>query len=308
MNRHPGLRLHVVGVAVVAIFMAAPICAQTDSGTVLAPPPAVLPTAPDLTAMDSAFARARRLVVAGQTTTGRQIGDSILAATPTGTDAYGNALYGEAMLAPTADQAELDYQRIIVEYPLSPHAGDALLQLAQLERSRGDRQSAIVHLQRFLRENPGSPSQARTGLWLAQLLFEQNDDVQACGVLKTARAAAPAGDVELQNQMGFYSGRCAAALANAAADSTASADSIKAAAQANEGKYSVQLGAFATKAEAEKMVHALQDHRVDARVDGDRKPYRVRVGHYKTRTEAAQAEARFRKLGYPGFVTKSSEL
>ncbi|HUX32362.1 MAG TPA: SPOR domain-containing protein [Gemmatimonadaceae bacterium] len=284
-------------------------------------------------AIDSAFARARAMVISGQAAAGRSMGDSILAATREGTEAYGRALYGQAMLAPTATDAALDYQRIIVEYPLSAHAGDALLQLAQLERSQGDRASAIGHLQRFLRENPASPERARTGLWLAQLLFEQRSDQTACGILATARSATAPGDVELQNQMNFYASRCATAAANAAADSVARADSVKAAAAAraekrarararetparetsarktapapapaSAGRYAVQLAAYATRAEAEKLVATLHARGIEARVDGDRKPFRVRAGRYKTHAEATKAAARFKALGYAGFVT-----
>ncbi len=293
------------------------------------------PMIPDTTttamraAMDSAFARARRLVMSGQTAAGRQIGDSIAASTREGTETYGEALYGLAMLAPTASAAAVDYGRIIVEYPLSAHAGDALLQLAQIERSQGDRASAIAHLQRYLRENPTSSKQGTTGLWLAQLLFEQNDDARGCGVLSDARAAASPSDVELQNQMNFYSARCAAVVARAIADSIAWADSIKADSTARAtalkrpakkkapamrapntsrpvptsgGRYSVQLAAYETKTAAENLVQTLHRHGVDARVDGDRKPFRVRVGHYKTLAEANTAAADLKRAGYGGFI------
>jgi cell division protein FtsN len=302
-----------------------------------------------LAAMDTAFVRARQLVMEGKAAAGHQIVDSILTATAPGSPAYGNALYGRAMVAPTAADAERDYQRIIVEYPLSAHAGDALLQLAQLERSRGDRSSAIAHLERFLQENPTSTKRGRTGLWLAQLLFEENQDLTACGVLDQARAVTAAGDVELRNQMDFYTARCANALsvvhadsvAKAAADS-ARADSARraeAAKRAAEKRvkakaskpeagdaaskrveprpaprgaespsrstvaYAVQVGAYTTRAEADRAVVRLRSRGLEARVDGDRKPFRVRLGHYKTRVEADRAAAQFKKLGLGGFVT-----
>lgn len=280
-------------------------------------------------AMDSAFARARSLVISGQIAAGRTIVDSILAATPVGTAAYGDALYGRATVAPTAADAAQDYRRIVVEYPLSVHAGDALLQLAQIERSQGDRASAINHLERFLRQNPASTKRARTGLWLAQLLFEQNDDVRACGILDQARSVIPAGDVELQNQMNFYTPRCNAATARARADSVARADSLHAdsvrkaqqrsraraertpkqptkagqSTTSGAGGYSVQVGAFATSAEAEKLATRLRGRGLEARVDGTRKPFRVRVGRYKTRSEATSALVRLKKAGINGFVT-----
>jgi cell division septation protein DedD len=326
----------ILGACLTVVLATLPIrsaAGQSDSSAVRAATPDSTSNQ-SLAVMDSAFARARRLVMSGQTVAGRQIGDSILAATPSGTPAYGNALYGTAMLAPTAAAAQLDYQRIIVEYPLSPHAGDALLQLAQLERSQGNRAGAIGHLQRYLRENPMSAERGRTGLWLAQLMFEQNDDLRACGVLDTARAATSSSNIELLNQMNFYSARCAAATANAAADSAARADSMRAAqraahedsvkrseararsarlererarrttrATATEGRYSIQLGAYATRAQADKLVRTLYNRGIKARIEGDRKPFRVRAGYYRTRADADQALARFKRLGYAGFVT-----
>ena len=317
--------------AVVLLAIAAPMARGQGVDTTTSTP---------VSSMDSAFARARALVVSGQTAAGRAIVDSIFAATPEGTVAYGDALYGRAMIAPTAEDAARDYQQIVVEYPLSMHAGDALLQLAQLERSEGDRASAIGHLQRFLRENPGSAKRARTGLWLAQLLFEENDDVRACGVLQQARAETAPDNVELQNQMNFYGSRCDAATARAQADSAARADSVHAdsvaraeaarkararaaraarppaastppaarpqATDAN-GRYSVQVGAFATEAEARKLVDRLKTRGIEARVDGVRKPFRVRIGHYQSHAEASAALTRFKKLGLDGFVTSANE-
>ncbi len=285
-------------------------------------------TAPPAGAMDSAFARARALVISGQTAAGRRIVDSILTATPTSSAAYGDALYGRATVAPTAADAAQDYRRIVVEYPLSAHAGDALLQLAQIERSQGDRASAINHLERFLRDNPASAKRARTGLWLAQLLFEQNSDTAACRILDQARGTIPPGDVELANQMNFYTPRCNAAAARASADSAARADSVRNAEQRTRqrgratpaskpaperspvvgtGAYSVQVGAFATAAEAQKLVARLRTRGLEARVDGTRKPFRVRVGRYKTRSDAANALMRLKKAGINGFVTTLDE-
>lgn len=269
-------------------------------------------TRKSLAAMDTAFAHARELVMEGKSIEGRRIADSIVTATPPGSPAYGNALYGRAMVAPTAADAERDYQRIIVEYPLSTHAGDALLQLAQLERSRGDRASAIGHLERFLQENPTSTKRGRTGLWLAQLLFEENQDLRACGVLDGARAATAPKDVELRNQMDFYTARCANALSMARTDSTATATAVTAdrarvdslrSTSKSSAAYSVQVGAYTTRAEADRAVARLRGRGLEARVDGDRTPFRVRLGHYKSWAEADKAAAQFRKLGLRGFVT-----
>ncbi|HVZ77229.1 MAG TPA: SPOR domain-containing protein [Gemmatimonadaceae bacterium] len=181
-------------------------------------------------AADSAFARARALVQSGKRDAGRQVVDSILAATPVTSPAYGDALYWRGTLAATAADAEQDYNRVIVEFPLASHAGDALLGLAQLEMSRGDRASATGNLQRYIRENGIDSTHANAGLWLARLLFEQGQDAPACSVLGQARAVVPAGNVELRNQMDYYTEHCADVAAQAARDSAAAAAAAAAAA------------------------------------------------------------------------------
>src|SRR3954470_24118405 len=105
------------------------------------------------TSAESVFARARTLVVNGNGAAGRLLVDSVVAATEPDTPAYAEALYWRATLAATSVDAERDYRRIVVEYPLSPREADALLQLAQLEVARGDRASASIHLERYLLEN-----------------------------------------------------------------------------------------------------------------------------------------------------------
>jgi cell division protein FtsN len=343
-------RTYMVVASLILVGMTPPAGAQDSSAT----------RPVSQAAQDSAFARARQLLMTGQTAAGQHIVDSILATIPPESAAYGNALYGKASLEPTAADAERDYQRIIVEYPLSTHAGDALLQLAQLERSQGKRGAAVEHLQRFLRENPSSPQRAQAGFWLAQLLFEQNDDQHACTVLDEARTATAMQNIELRNQIDFYTVRCQSTRAQLAADSAARVDSIKADSAKRAGKsrrpparrtppprarakakqsappvptrapekakrstppvptqapekttratptvgqYSIQVGAFGTKAEAEKLKIRLRNRGLDARVDGTRTPYRVRIGRYETNAAARSALAQFSKMGIKGFVT-----
>src|SRR4029079_16602359 len=117
----------------------------------------------------------------------RLLVDSMLAATPPGAAEYADALYWRAALASSAASAESDYRRIVVEYPLSPHAGDALLQLANLEVARADRANAGTHLQRLLLENPGRPERGRAGYQLTRVLFEQGDVVRGCIAFGRAR-------------------------------------------------------------------------------------------------------------------------
>ena len=101
-------------------------------------------------ARDSLFLRARKLVLNGNGAAGRVLVDSALNGDDGTRRTPRSLCTGARALAATAADAERDYRRVIVDYPFSPHSGDALLALAQLEMARGDRDPAIDHLQRFL--------------------------------------------------------------------------------------------------------------------------------------------------------------
>ena len=164
---------------------------------------------PRISPSDTVFLRARRLVAEGNGAAGRALVDSALAAAAGGTTDYATALYWRGALSSTAADAERDYRRVIVEYPFSPHSGDALLALAQLEMARGDRDPAIDHLQRFLLQRPNDPDRVRAGIWLGRMLLEQNQPAKGCAVLLRTRASLGDTAVETRNQVDYYAARCA---------------------------------------------------------------------------------------------------
>ena len=174
------------------------------------------PSAPN----DSIFRRARRMVGEGNGTLGRALVDSVLKRAEEGTTAYGDALYWHGALAETAADAERDYRRVIVEYPLSHYADDALLAIVELEQARGDRAGALAHLQRFVREHPASPARGVAALAAARLAFEQRDTRAGCSLISDARNSAPAADIELRNQIDYFGSRCAGVTADASAPAT----------------------------------------------------------------------------------------
>jgi cell division protein FtsN len=160
-------------------------------------------------ATDSLFRRARRLVGEGNGVTGRALVDSLLRAADPTTPAYGDALYWHGALAPTAAEAERDYRRVIVEYPLAYYADDALLAIAELEQARGDRAGALMHLQRYVKEHPGGAGRGIAALGAARLAFEQRDAKVGCAMIAAARTSTAATDVELRNQIEYYGRQCA---------------------------------------------------------------------------------------------------
>lgn len=160
------------------------------------------------TAADAAFERAAALVRDGHGDAGRQIVDSIFVRTRTGTPEHAEALYWRAALAMDTQQAEGDYRRLVVEYPVTRRVDRALLALAQLELARNDRERALAHLQRIEREHPNGDARPTAAFWTARIRFDMNDAPRACAALDDALRLAPAGDVELRNQVEFLASRC----------------------------------------------------------------------------------------------------
>jgi cell division protein FtsN len=157
---------------------------------------------------DPIFVRAQTLVSDGNGAAGRALIDSVIATTPPTARLYPEALFWRASLASNAADAESDYKHIVVDYPLAPQAEDALLRLAQLELARGDREGALIHLQRISRDYPRSKSLARASYWTARVLFEKNDIPNACAANANALAQVGEGEVELRNQIQYQGQRC----------------------------------------------------------------------------------------------------
>jgi tetratricopeptide (TPR) repeat protein len=263
----------------------------------------------------SVFARAKQLVVSGNGAAGRVLVDSVLTATTPDTPAYAEALYWRAALAASSADAERDYRRIVVEYPTSPHSGDALLQLAQLEVARGDRAAAAAHLQRFVAENPTSPDRTRVDLQLVRLLFDQNDIAHGCPALRTALTEIPDTLVETRNQLDYYSPRCVATDIGPGGRVPAPADTVrhdsthaapattKKGATIAQGKYTLQIAAYKAKSDADALAKRLKGRKLDARVVGVSKLFRVRIGRYATRAEAVAEQKALKMKKIDAFVT-----
>jgi cell division septation protein DedD len=277
-------------------------------------------------ASDSVFARAQRMVSDGSATAGRALVDSMVRASRRGSPAYAEAIFWRASLAATSQQAEQDYRRLIVEYPLYARSGDVLLRLAQLELLRGNRDAAALHLRRIQTEHPEFGNQAAASYWLSRVLFEKNDLPGACGAIADAKRLVKPDDVELKNQIDYQDQQCAGVVV-ASVDSAVGTQSpvvqetpassspapaaapkterVPAASPATTGSYSVQIAAYNKLSQATALASRLSKRGFAARVDGKKAPFRVRIGKYETRAEAAAAQARIKKSGINGIVVKA---
>lgn len=80
-----------------------------------------------------------------------------------------HGLWLRAVLTVDAQMAELDLQRLVVEYRGGPFSDEALLRLAQVARARSDPERAEQRLESLLRDYPGSPHVAEARSMLAEL-------------------------------------------------------------------------------------------------------------------------------------------
>ena len=272
----------------------------TAGGAVAAMAQAPLP------ATEPVFARAQRMVTAGQDSAGRAVVDSVLRATAEGAPRYAEGLFWRATFSKTAAAAERDYRRIAVEYPLSPRAQEALFRLAQLEATRGDRASARAHLTRIQREQPSGPMSTRANVMLALLSFGDGDNIAGCAAMSAARENLTAADIELRNQLDYYAPRCAnPATTGAVGDITGVAARNNGRSTQARQEYSVQAAAYDTRGEAEALAKRLSMRGYNVRVIGTSKPFRVRVGRYPTRDRAAEVVREMAQVNVKGIIVEA---
>jgi tetratricopeptide (TPR) repeat protein len=279
----------------------------------------------DSTITDTTFLAAQRLVVEGRGDEGRAIIARELAAVPEGSPRYVEALYWRGALASTAADAERDYKRIIIEFPASRRSESALVGLAQLELARGDRAQAMQHLERVVREHPSGPSRARASFWMARVHFDEGNFPRACARLEDSRRYTPTEAVEMRNQLEYYAQRCEGvdttvvvratpaestrampARPGSVATQPGSAPRTPARASARGATaYTVQIGAFANRADADARLRKLRAQGHAARVVKVGTLWRVRLGRYPSRDAAADAARSLKAKKVDACVTEA---
>ncbi len=261
-----------------------------------------------------------RLAQEGQGDSARAIVGQLLGATPPTDSLYPEILYTKAMVAADAGERRTLLQRIAVEHGASSWADYALLRLVQMDYATRNLSGAARNLEKLHSDYPASPLLVQASYWAGRVYLDQNNPSLACRWLAEGLAKA-GGNIELRNQLGYLNQRCTHTTASGAADSAAPGDSSRrvasdtaakppatdsaggAAGPAGRTVYRVQIAAVATKAaarDAERKARALGLTVVTVH---EKNLYKVRAGHYATRTEAQAAAAGFKvKLGGTPFV------
>jgi hypothetical protein len=254
--------------------------------------PAVAP------AVERATTRARALLDAGEGTDARALLDSLLGVVPRGTMEQAEVLFWRAVMAERVNEAERDWKRLVIEVPLSPRTPDALIRLGELDMLRGHPAEARVYFARLLRDFPSGSYRTKGLLWLTRSYFDERNTATGCRALDSLRGVEiPDGELRLQSTE--LQRRCTSAMLATPSPTPAPAAGDRAA-----GRYSVQLAAYDTRAEAEAAMLRFVAQSIDARIDGTEKPFRVRTGYYATRSAANAALSALKKRGHDGFVAE----
>jgi SPOR domain len=256
--------------------------------------------------------RAGQLAGSGETALARQLVDSLVAtAAPNGAD-LPDLLFARASLAPRSANADSDYRTIIAGFSASPRREESLLRLAQQALIDDDKQTALRYLQQLSADYRSDSAQARVNYWLAKVLLENRDLKGACAANDRAithlASADPVMRTRIQTQASSNCPRTPDTAVTLAPRPTDNGPRVPVPANPSAGatrtSYAVQVAAFATRPDAERLAARLRNSGLAARVDGSKQPFRVRIGRYATYAEAvaAQRDLKARKLA--GFVTE----
>ena len=266
------------------------------------------------------LSRAKDLSRRGDVVGARLVVDSLNAPALTESPEFAEVLFVRASLAPSILDASLDYGRIVAEFRSSARREESLLRLAQGALIGGDVTKALEYLGTMSQDYPQDSSRARASYWRARALLETRDVIGACAAIREASVHAAAAPVTLQNQIAEQANNCPRGTlvttgtgdfpARTTGPATAVTDpskakTIRAPQTRARRRYTVQVAAFATRAGANGMASKLQKSGLEARVDGDKRPFRVRIGLYSTYADAATELRDLKKRKLSGFVTET---
>jgi general secretion pathway protein A len=118
-------------------------------------------------------------------------------------------LYAQTVYASSASDAERDLTDFISRYPNSQHYSEAVLRLARLQLSRGDRTAAIQNLSQLAEQVPSGIHHASALVLAAQAHIDNGDTTAACLGISPGLSADVRADSALSRQFATVSSLCA---------------------------------------------------------------------------------------------------
>jgi cell division septation protein DedD len=212
-------------------------------------------------------------------------------------------LWLRGRLTPDPTLAELDFQRLVVLYPSSPFAPQALLRLAQSAHAHGDGAAAERHVASIVRDYPASPTRADAEAWLRaagtpppamEVATPSGAPTSAAPVAAQPPPAQPPTTTQPTTTQPSTTPAIQPATPRAPAPAAAVLD------------WAVQFGAFTDQERAFALHQQLFDAGLAARlvrVTGSGFLH-VRIGRFGTREEAARELQRVTALGYTAAIVR----
>ena len=208
------------------------------------------------------------------------------------------------------DQALAHLQRLVIDHPTSPSRARASFWMARVYFDRNQAPAACRSLADAARNTSAAQVEQRNQIdfWM-----------QRCRGVDTTAVATTTTDSASPGQSAAASASTAATAPTAptpvpststtatrtTTTVTSSTTSTRAGAETSSGKYTVQVGAYPTRASAESHRKSLAARGIDARVVGTSAPYRVRVGRYGSRAAADAAAQRLKAKKISVYVTEA---
>lgn len=266
--------------------------------------------------------RVDSLVTAGQYDTARVVLDQWWSARDEfdvpGSD-MARALMLRARLAPDLDAAEPDYLSVVLGYPTSDYAPEALLRLGQGLLANGDATRATAYLERLVADYPGRPQRTTALLWLARANTAARRTGAACTAAQEGLRST--NDPDLRAMLQVEAGASCSVRTGAAPDQadrpTAERPRPQPERQArpqqqartDDRPFAVQTGAFRYQRSADALVARLREAGQQPRIV--RVPgsdlLRVRVGRFATPDEARALVTALENAGFEAILVRDAD-
>lgn len=242
---------------------------------------------------DARLRSAVQLAAEGLPDSATAIVNGLLAVTPVSDPLYPEILYTQGAIARTTVEMQRSFQKVVVEYPTSPWADDALLRLAQLDFAARNYAGTVRGAEQLRADDPSSPLIPSASYWAARAEFELGKAAEGCAWVTRGLASGGA-DVEARNRLEFLQGRC-----QTGADTAAPRPAPPA-----TGAWGVQVAAVSSEASANNVLAQLKTIGMGGSVVRESgNLYKVRVTGLPSREAADSAVAAIKaKLGGTPFV------
>ena len=217
------------------------------------------------------------------------------------------ALMLRARLAAGPEEAEEDYLAVVLGYPTSIHAPEALLRLGQGLLTAGDPNRAAAYLERLVADYPGRPQRLAALLWLARAHNAARRPAAACTAARAGLSEARDPDLAAMLRL-EASVSCRIRTAETDERDDAPASDAATETPRSAGQWTVQTGAFRYSRSARGLMDRLREAGHEPRlvtVPGN-DLLRVRVGRFRSSAEASGLVTRLRDQGFDAVVVRNA--